>query len=72
VIDQEGPIHVSNVMLLDPQVRRADPCRDQARGRPPRSGRQEDRNGDRVMAVATQPSLCRGSRSATGRRSAPT
>ena len=51
VIEVEGPIHVSNVMLLDPKSGDAHARRHQARGRPARAGREEVRDGDRLMAV---------------------
>ena len=51
VIEAEGPIHVSNVMLLDPKS--GDPTRVVKReGRPPRARGQEVRHGDRLMALA--------------------
>ena len=58
IVEMEGPIHISNVMLIDPDSGEPDPHRHQARGRQARAGGQEVRQGDRLMeasAPATVP-----------------
>ena len=56
IVEKEGPIHVSNVMLLDPKGNKADPGR-----RPPRRRRQArplreaQRGGDRLMEATATP-----------------
>ena len=58
IVEMEGPIHISNVMLIDPDSGEPDPRRRQARGRPARARGQEVRQGDRLMeasAPATVP-----------------
>ena len=52
IVEMEGPIHISNVMLIDPVVGRADPRGREARGRQARARRQEVRQGDRVMEAS--------------------
>ena len=56
IVEKEGPIHVSNVMLLDPKDNKADPGRrPPRRRRQARALRQAQRGGDRLMeATATQ------------------
>ena len=49
IIEKEGPIHVSNVMLLDPDRQQADPRRrPRGRGRQARALREAHRQRDRV------------------------
>ena len=49
VIEREGPIHVSNVMLADPQGRQADARRHRDPGRQAAPGRPAQRNEARLM-----------------------
>ena len=54
IVEMEGPIHVSNVMLIDPRVRRAHPPGREARRRQARPRGQEVRQGDRLMEASAQ------------------
>ena len=49
VIEKEGPIHVSNVMLVDPKDGKPTRVRDRGRGRQALPGRPAQRNEARLM-----------------------
>ena len=74
IVEKEGPIHVSNVMLIDPDSGEPTRVGDQARGRPARARGQEVGQGDRLMEAVgpgQHPAAAQGALRAGDRARAP-